>query len=272
MLPLTLAFIFSPTLTNLNESSPMRVVALTTIVCVVVSGGMTATAQVTADRIDVLENQHGYFPCMDCHGDQETITTPRILEEDHGEPHEWEDDEGNIHFVPFGRLVAIADLLGESGGEDLTSVALARIGTRLDIASYMEMNELAPADSVWTLIHGGGNLWCLNCHDEEDRDKLKGIDGELLTFNQSPLLCGGCHGPKLRDWDAGIHGKTTGYWDPTQGDVEATVIQLCVECHPAHDPAFPAIQPMAGPVTRIEAPGGTKAAHSDDTGHGEDDH
>ena len=48
-----------------------------------------ATAQVLADRIEVLTDDHGYFPCMDCHGDQETITTPRILEEEHFEPLEW---------------------------------------------------------------------------------------------------------------------------------------------------------------------------------------
>jgi len=250
----------------------MRVVSLLAILTFLIPGALTATAQVTADRIEVLENQHGYFPCMDCHGDQESIATPRILEEDHGEPHEWEDDEGNTHFVPFGRLVALSDLLGQSGGEDLTSVNLARIGARLNIASYMEMNDLAPIDSVWTLVHGGGNLWCLNCHDDEDRDKLKGIDGELLTFNQSQLLCGGCHGPMLRDWDAGIHGKTTGYWDPSRGAEEATVKQLCVECHPAHDPAFPSYMPMAGPVTRVDPPGAAKAVHPVDSETGEADH
>jgi uncharacterized CHY-type Zn-finger protein len=239
----------------------MRVVVLTTIVLIMTAVAVTATAQVTADRIAVLEDQHGYYPCMDCHGDQESIATPRILEEEHGEPLEWEDDEGNVHLVPFGRLVALADLLDQTGDGDMASVNLGRIGARLDITSYMEMNELAPTDSVWTLVHGGGNLWCLNCHNDEDRDKLTRTDGELLTFNQSQFLCGGCHGPKLRDWEAGIHGKITGYWDPAQGDEEATVKMLCVECHLAHDPAFPSYEPMPGPIVRVDGPGRKKADH-----------
>jgi len=74
---------------------------------------------------------------------------------------------------------------------------MVRIGTRLQIETYMENNGLAPEDSVWTLVHGGGNLWCLNCHDSEDRDKLVKLNGELLTFNESHLLCGECHGPKF---------------------------------------------------------------------------
>lgn len=249
----------------------MRVLIFASILCLALSG--VTTAQVIADRVAVLEDYHGYFPCMDCHGDQETVETPRILDLEHYEPLEWEDDDGNVHLAPFGRWVAIADLLGESGGDDMEAENLARIGARVDIASYMDEYDLAPADSVWTLVHGGGNLWCLHCHDTEDRDKLKRNDGELLTFNQSHLLCGGCHGPKLRDWEAGIHGKIVGYWDPSRGEAEETVKMLCVECHPAHDPAFPSLTPMPGPVTRVDGPGAGKAVHhAADDGHGDDDH
>jgi len=223
----------------------------------------TAAAQVTSDRIEILTDDHGYFPCMDCHGDQESVATPRILEEEHAEPLEWEDADGVTYLVPFGELVSISDLLGTSGRNDMVGKNMARIGTRLQIETYMENNGLAPEDSVWTLVHGGGNLWCLNCHDSEDRDKLVKLNGELLTFNESHLLCGECHGPKLRDWDKGIHGSTTGYWDIPRGDEEATVRMLCIECHLSHAPAFPAMIPLAGPITRVDGPG---AKHAVDSG------
>ena len=219
---------------------------------------VVATAQVTSDRIEILTDDHGYFPCMDCHGDQETVATPRILEEEHEVPLEWEDAEGVTHLVPFGDRVAIADLLGTSGRTDMKGENLVRIGTRLQIETYMDDNGLAPEDSVWTLVHGGGNLWCLDCHDAEDRDKLVRFSGELLTFNQSHLLCGKCHGPKLRDWDQGIHGSTTGFWDLGRDDEEATVRKLCVECHLPHNPAFASMMPLGGPITRVPGPGGNE--------------
>ena len=229
------------------------------------------TAQVLADRIEVLTDDHGYFPCMDCHGDQESIPTPRILEEEHAEPLEWEDAEGGVLLVSFGDRVAIADLLGASGRTDLIGETLVRIGSRLEIESYMENNGLAPEDSVWTMVHGGGNLWCLDCHDDENRDKLVRLNGDLLTFNESHLLCGECHGPKLRDWDRGIHGSTTGYWDMSRDDGETTVRKLCVECHLPHNPSYAGMMPMAGPVTRVDGPGAKKRSdHSSD--HEEDSH
>jgi len=215
----------------------------------------TAQAQVTSDRLAALEDDHGYYPCMDCHSDQETNHTPRILSEEHFEPLEWDDEDGVTHLVPFGQKVAIADLLGQSDRGTLAEDNARRIGKRLNISAYMAENDLTPADSVWTLVHGGGNLWCLNCHDADNRDSLVKMNGELLTFNQSQLLCGECHGPKLRDWEKGIHGKTIGYWDPALGDADSTVRLLCVECHLPHRPAFPSYLPMPAPVQRIDGPG-----------------
>jgi uncharacterized CHY-type Zn-finger protein len=228
--------------------------------CLAVLAG-TASAQGTVDRIEILTDDHGYFPCMDCHGDQESVPTPRILEEEHAEPLEWDDADGVTHLVPFGEFVAIADLLGESDRTDMVGGNLVRIGTRIGIAEYMDNNGLAPEDSVWTLVHGGGNLWCLECHDNDDRDKLVRLNGELLTFNESHLLCGECHGPKLRDWDRGIHGSTTGYWDMSRDEDASTLRKLCVECHLPHNPAFASMMPEGGPVTRIDGPGAKEDSH-----------
>ncbi len=40
----------------------------------------------TADRTYELEDYHGYYPCSDCHSDQETNHQPRFLIEEHYEP------------------------------------------------------------------------------------------------------------------------------------------------------------------------------------------
>lgn len=228
-------------------------VNLVLVVLILFSG--LAGAQVTPDRIAILTDDHGYFPCMDCHADQESNPTPRILEEEHFDPLEWEDEDGVVHLVHFGDYVSLGDLLGQEDQGQMRNRDLARIGARLNIENYMEEQGLAPEDSVWTLVHGGGNLWCLDCHNADDRDKLVKLNGETLTFNESHLLCGGCHGPKLRDWDEGIHGKTTGYWDLAQGEEEASVRKLCVECHQPHSPAFAAMMPQPGPIPRLDPVG-----------------
>lgn len=223
----------------------------------------------TSDRITVLTEDHGYFPCSDCHESQETIHQPRILVEEHDVPLRWEDEDGVVRLVSFGRHLAISDLLGREESLDLETDNLARIGQRVRIEDYMLEYGLAETDSVWTLVHGGGNLWCLDCHNADDRDYLVKLNGELLTFNQSHLLCGECHGAKLRDWHQGIHGKTTGSWDPANDELGVSRRWLCVECHSPHRPAFPAHQPLAGPVPRI---GGHRPDPAGDDPHQEAGH
>jgi len=239
----------------------MRVLLILAALAFLVVFPPQASSQSTSDRITVLEDYHGYFPCMDCHEDQESNATPRILEEEHFDPLEWDDDEGVTHLVAFGDFVSLGDLLGQADQNIMRNRDLARIGARLRIEQYMDDNGLAPEDSVWTLVHGGGNLWCLDCHNPVDRDKLIKLNGESLTFNESHLLCGECHGPKLRDWDKGIHGKTTGYWDLEQDEDDLSVRMLCVECHIPHSPAFPDMQPLAGPVLRLDPIGHSEESH-----------
>ena len=59
------------------------------------------------------------------------------------------------------------------------------------------------------------------------------------------LLCAKCHGPKYRDWKAGVHGRQNGYWDATKGPKEKL---RCIQCHDPHKPAFPPIKPLAPPT------------------------
>ncbi|MGO8927192.1 MAG: hypothetical protein ACLQU3_09915 [Limisphaerales bacterium] len=85
---------------------------------------------------------------------------------------------------------------------------------------------------------------CFNCHDEQNLELLQARDGRQIKLAESPPLCGSCHGPTYRDWEAGAHGRTGGYWDP------AAVLrkrQICVDCHDPHHPKIPPRKPAPGP-------------------------
>jgi hypothetical protein len=80
--------------------------------------------------------------------------------------------------------------------------------------------------------HDSEHRWCLDCHDAQKRDQLHLTNGALVPFTESYRLCGQCHGDKLRDWRAGVHGKRIGRWDG------AKTYFLCVNCHNPHTPLF----------------------------------
>ncbi len=124
-------------------------------------------------------SETGYFPCMECHADQEVNPEPRELVEMH-------DD--------------------------------------------IELN------------HGPSDRWCLDCHNPDDRDVLRLINGKLIPFEESYLLCGQCHGTIFRDWRQGIHGRRQGYWNGGKSYL------LCAHCHNPHAPAFHTIEPLPPPV------------------------
>jgi len=81
------------------------------------------------------------------------------------------------------------------------------------------------------LQHGRGGIWCLDCHHTTQRNKLVNNFGDPISFDQPQLLCGKCHGDKLRDWRDGIHGKRIGEWAST-GKKRWFV---CTECHNPHN-------------------------------------
>ncbi len=92
------------------------------------------------------------------------------------------------------------------------------------------------------LHHDEKNRWCLDCHDARNRDMLHLADGRLIPFTESYRLCGQCHGPTLRNWKAGEHGKRTGSWS---GDKQYL---LCANCHSPHSPHFKPIPPKPAPL------------------------
>src|SRR5262245_12388998 len=91
--------------------------------------------------------------------------------------------------------------------------------------------------------HNRNNL-CFNCHDENNLEVFQTRDGHQLKFSESTRLCGSCHGPTYRDWEAGAHGRISGYWDREGGPITR---QDCVSCHNPHAPKFPSRQPAPGP-------------------------
>lgn len=91
------------------------------------------------------------------------------------------------------------------------------------------MEGLLP--EIKNLQHGRGRIWCLDCHNATQRNKLVDNFGDPVSFDQPQLLCGKCHGDKLRDWRDGIHGKRIGEW-ASNGKKRWFV---CTECHNPHN-------------------------------------
>lgn len=89
--------------------------------------------------------------------------------------------------------------------------------------------------------HAERERWCLDCHNPEDRDRLRLINGRLVKFTDSHRLCGQCHGSIYKDWKAGVHGKRTGYWDGPKKYF------LCTSCHDPHSPRFKPLAPKPVP-------------------------
>lgn len=112
------------------------------------------------------------------------------------------------------------------------------------------------------LKHGTQGGWCYRCHTKNDIDKLHLQDGTLVTFDQAYEVCGSCHGDKFRDWKAGLHGLTTGFWNG------AEVRRSCPNCHDPHSPAFAPMKPERMPARPRTEPATTHATASEGT-HGE---
>jgi formate-dependent nitrite reductase cytochrome c552 subunit len=110
--------------------------------------------------------------------------------------------------------------------------------------------------------HGehGRNNNCFNCHNENNLELLQTRDGRALKFQDSPQLCGSCHGPTYEDWEAGAHGRISGYWNRRLGPIKR---QDCVNCHDPHAPTFQGRKPAPGPHP-LHVPA---ARPADESGH-----
>jgi len=114
---------------------------------------------------------------------------------------------------------------------------------------YDDQHQLVVPEEHSDIVMGHGkhgrNNNCYNCHDEQNLLQLAARDGRALKLEDSVPLCGSCHGPTYRDWEAGVHGRTSGYWDRSKGP---STRQLCVNCHNPHSPKFPGRKPAPAPI------------------------
>jgi hypothetical protein len=92
----------------------------------------------------------------------------------------------------------------------------------------------------------GENDRCYNCHSQANQNRLILRDGRELPFPSAAELCAECHGTLYRDWQRGMHGKTSGSWDALAAEHRRFT---CCECHDPHTPAFPPLQALPGPNT-----------------------
>ena len=111
-----------------------------------------------------------------------------------------------------------------------------------DLEVHLERRELEEMHDDIVLDHGPKERWCFDCHNPDDRDRLRLANGNLIGFDESYRLCGQCHGTIFRDWREGIHGRREGYWNGAKSYL------LCAHCHNPHAPRFAVIEPLPPPV------------------------
>lgn len=113
---------------------------------------------------------------------------------------------------------------------------------------FDEKNNLLVPKEHSNIVMGHGshnrNNLCFNCHDETNLELFQTRDGRQLKLADSTPLCGSCHGPTYRDWEAGAHGRTSGFWKRELGEIKRVD---CVSCHNPHSPKFPGRAPAPGP-------------------------
>ena len=82
---------------------------------------------------------------------------------------------------------------------------------------------------------------CTFCHSIIDPDRLHLLNGERITFEQVPDLCGQCHGERFNEWNMGLHGEESGTWNGPRSSLS------CTECHRPHSPRFPKMEAKKAP-------------------------
>lgn len=103
-----------------------------------------------------------------------------------------------------------------------------------------KLNSPHPA----ALPHGNGRIWCLDCHQIDNRDVLHTLSGQQVDFNDAYLVCGQCHFPRQKDWYFGGHGKRAANWKGER------VLFNCTHCHDPHDPTLKPREPSPKPPIR----------------------
>lgn len=160
-----------------------------------------------------------------------------------------EDDDTHLDKVPI-RTVMGLDLMRMGWKYDCMECHRHVDDPRFD-------REEIKVEHETIVLNHGNNRYCLNCHHPENRNAFVDYDGTEIPEADVTLLCAKCHGPKYRDWKAGVHGRQNGYWDPDKG-VKTKL--RCIQCHDPHAPGYPKIEPLAAPSYPKRSPG--KSSHA----------
>jgi len=152
-----------------------------------------------------------------------------------------------------------ADLVREKGDIDVFDCYTCHDKDKKQELKYDKDNQLVVPEEHSDVVMGHGthgrNNNCYNCHNDENLTQLQPRDGRPLKFDQSTQLCGSCHGPTLRDWESGSHGRTSGHWDHKIEDNKPNFVKKdCVNCHDPHKPKFPKRKPAPPPNHLRENP------------------
>lgn len=110
------------------------------------------------------------------------------------------------------------------------------------------------------LVVRHGTLACTSCHENRagGEPRLHLATGESVPTRDAMRLCGQCHGPKLREYEAGRHGGMTGHWDLSRG---GRTRNHCVDCHDPHVPLFQPSVPVLRPNDRFLTPASSGGSH-----------
>ena len=73
-------------------------------------------------------------------------------------------------------------------------------------------------------------MTCITCHDADNMNMLKSIQGESISLDRSFEMCSQCHSTQYMDWEGGAHGKNLSGWNSTR------VVKTCIGCHEPHKP------------------------------------
>jgi len=101
------------------------------------------------------------------------------------------------------------------------------------------------------LVFEHGTLACGSCHAAGAYDALRLADGTVVPYADTTSVCAQCHAPQARDYEHGAHGGMTGYWDASRGPQHR---KRCIDCHDAHAPQYPSMEPVFKPIDRFREP------------------
>ena len=121
---------------------------------------------------------------------------------------------------------------------------------------------ILPKEHGELVMHHGRNDRnnnCFNCHNPLNREELLTKDGHKFRIEESTRLCASCHGPTYRDWELGVHGRMSGYWDRALGPFTRVD---CASCHHPHSPIFAQRPPAPGPHPLHPVAGPAETQHS----------